>query len=67
MSYFVALDYYLHVSFSGLITSAGEERADVFAIDYSEFCGFCSEGFPLHLGAWERMRYFIVALPGYSI
>ena len=33
---------YLNVSFSRLITSVGGERADFF---------FCSEGFPLPLGA----------------
>ena len=26
-------------------------------------CGFCSERFPLPLGAWDGLRYFIVALP----
>ena len=25
------------------------------------------EGVPLPLGAWDRLRYFIVALPGSSI
>ena len=29
--------------------------------------GFCSEGFPLPLGAWDRLCYFAVALPGSSI
>ena len=29
--------------------------------------GFCSEVFPLPLGAWDGQRYFIVALPGPSI
>ena len=27
----------------------------------------CSEGFPLPLGAWDRLCYIIVALPGPSI
>ena len=26
-------------------------------------CGFCLERFPLPLGAWDGLRYFIVALP----
>ena len=28
---------------------------------------FCLEGFPLPLGAWDGLRYFIVALPESSI
>ena len=28
---------------------------------------FCSARFPLPLGAWDRLHYFIVALPGPSI
>ena len=47
-----------------MITSVGEERANCSAI--VNVCGFCSEGFPLSLGAWDR-RYFIVALPVPSI
>ena len=54
---------YIYVRFSGLITSVREERANFSAIVY----GFCSERFALPLGAWERLRYFIVALPGPSI
>ena len=57
---------YLYVSFSGLITSVGEERATFSAIDYSLLCGFCSERFPLPLDAWDRLRYLIVALPWLS-
>ena len=30
-------------------------------------CGFCLERFPLPLGAWDGLRYFIVALPAPSI
>ena len=30
-------------------------------------CGFCSERFPLPLGAWDGLNYFIVALPVPSI
>ena len=29
--------------------------------------GFCTERFPLPLGAWDGLRYFIVALPVSSI
>ena len=70
MSYFVLpklLLSCLNVVFSGLITSVGEERGDCSAIEYLLFCGFCSEGFPLPLGAWDRLRHLIVALPGPSI
>ena len=30
-------------------------------------CGFCLERFPLPLGAWDGLRYFIVALAEPSI
>ena len=53
-----------------LISSVREERANFSAIDFSYFCGFRSEkfissGFPL--GAKDKLRYFIVALPVPSI
>ena len=35
-------------------------------IVYSLVCCFCSKEFLLPLGAWERLRYIIVALPGPS-
>ena len=34
---------------------------------YLSLCSFCLERFPLPLGAWDGMRYFIVALPEPSI
>ena len=46
---------YLCVSFSRLITSVGEERANSSAVVYSQLCGFCSEGSPLPLGALDRL------------
>ena len=46
---------YVHVSCSDF-TSVWAERAH-----------FCSERFPLPLGAWDGLRYFIVALPEPSI
>ena len=58
---------YLYLSCSGSITSAGEERANLSAIAYLWLCSFCSERFPLTLGAWDGLRYFIVALPVLSI
>ena len=33
---------YINVSFDGLNTSVGEERADLSTIDYSLLCSFCS-------------------------
>ena len=56
---------YLYVSGSGSITSVGEERANLSAVAYLSLCGL--ERFPLPLGAWDGLRYFIVALPEHSI
>ena len=36
-------------------------------IVYLYLCGFCLERFPLPLGAWDGLRYFIVPLPEPSI
>ena len=58
---------YFYVNGSGSITSVGEERANLSAAVYLKLCGFCSERFPLTLGTWEGLRYFIVALPEPSI
>ena len=58
---------YLYVNDSGSITSVGEERASLSAVVYLKLCGFCLERFPLPLGAWDGLRYFIVALPEPSI
>ena len=60
---------YLYVSGSGSITAVGEEKANLSAVVYLYVCGFCSERFPLPLGAcnWDGLRYFIVALPEPSI
>ena len=59
---------YVYVSLSGLITctSVGDERANFSSIVDLQLCGFCSEGFPLPLSAWDRLRCFHVALPGPS-
>ena len=54
---------YLYVSCSGSITSVGEVLANLSAIVNLCLCGFCSERFPLPLGAWDVLRYLIVALP----
>ena len=47
--------------------SVGKERANLSAVVYLLLCGFCLERFPLPLGAWDGLRYFIVALPEPSI
>ena len=52
---------YLYVSCTGSFTSVGKERAYLSAIVYLYLCGFCLERFPLPLGAWNGLRYFIVA------
>ena len=44
------------------LISVGEERANLSALVY-----LCLERFPLPLGAWDGLRYFIVALPEPSI
>ena len=62
-----SIDSYLYVSRSGSITSVGEEGANLSAIVYLYLCGFCSERFPLPLGAWDGLRNFIVALSETSI
>ena len=54
---------YLYVNGSGAITSVGEERANLSAVVYLKLCGFCLERIPDSLGAWDGLRYFIVALP----
>ena len=51
---------------SGSIISV-VERANLSAVVYLLLCGFCLERFPLPLGAWDGLRYFIVALPETSI
>ena len=67
MSYFYSFLFITYVSRSGSITSVGEERANLSAVVYLQLCGFCSERFPLPLGACDGLRYFIVALPEPSI
>ena len=63
MSYFVVS--YLYVSFSRSITSVGEQRTNLSDIVYLQLCGFCSQRFSL--GAFDGLRYFIVALSEPSI
>ena len=58
---------YSYVSGSGSVTSVGEERANLSAVVYLLLCCFCLERFPLPLGAWDGLRYLIVALPEHSI
>ena len=51
-----------NVSCSGSVTTVGEERANLSAFVYLWLCGFCSERFPLPLGAFDGTRYFIMVL-----
>ena len=46
-----------NVSFSGSITLVGEEMIFLLSIT-RKLCGFCSERFPLPLGAQDRLHYF---------
>ena len=58
----------LYVSGSGSITSVGEERELICLLLFT--CNYVvsvRRGFPLPLGAWDGLRYFIVALPEPSI
>ena len=43
-----------------------EKRANLSAVVYLLLL-FCLERFPLPLGAWDGLRYFIVALPAPSM
>ena len=58
---------YLCVSGSGSITSVWEERANFFCFCLLVIMWFLLQRFPLSLGAWDGLRYFIVALPEPSI
>ena len=50
---------YLYVTGSGSISSVGTERANLSAV----VMWFLFWVFPLPIGAWDGLRYFIVALP----
>ena len=58
---------YIYVSCNGSNTSVWEERVKFSAIVYLLKCGFPSKRFPISLGAWDELLYFIVALPWPSI
>ena len=58
---------YLYVSGSGSITSVREEREIRFCYCSLVIIWFLLERFPLLLGAWDGLRYFILALPESSI
>ena len=65
VSFSCSIVSYLYFSCSGSITSVGEEREYFSAFAY--LCGFCNEWFPLPLGAWDGLCYFIVTLPWPSL
>ena len=56
-----------YFTFSRFITSVGIDRAVFPSIVFSYFLRFCSNEFPLPLGASEKLLYFIATLPGPSI
>ena len=61
--FYCIIDSYLCVSYSGSVSSIGEERVNLSAIVYLWLCGFCSERFPLPLVALGWTAFFILALP----
>ena len=63
----IILLFILYVNGSGSSTSVMEERANLSAVVYLSLCGFCLGRFPLPLGDWDGLRYFLVALPEPSI
>ena len=57
----------LCVSCGGYVASVGEERELVCLLSFTCNCVVSVRGIPLPQGAWDGLRYFIVALPGPSI
>ena len=57
----------IFVDTGGFTTSYEEERAGFSTFVCLCLCGLCLYRFPLPLGIWDRMLYFIVALPEPSI
>ena len=41
----------------------GKRNSNFAAIVYLQLCRFCSDGFPLTLGAWDILCYFIMGFP----
>ena len=46
-----------------IIAAIPSVNVTLSGVVYLKLCGFCLERFPLPLGAWDGLRYFIVALP----
>ena len=67
MSYFVFFCWLFIISGSGSITLVGNERANFVCYCLLVIIWFLLERFLLPLGAWDGLRYFIVALPQPSI
>ena len=54
--------------FSNVLLTVSRERCILKTLcDRLHACGLCSERFLVPLGAWDGLRYFIVALPEPSI
>ena len=65
MSYLMLFCSCVFQSFSIVITSLGEERANLSAFrTFVRFVPVWFCWFPLPLGVWEGLRFVIVALPG---
>ena len=58
---------YLYVNGSGSTTSVREERASFLLLFTCYYVVSVWGGVPLPLGAWDGLRYFIVALSEPSI
>ena len=52
--------FYICVNLSFVDRDLSDKTVDLF-------CGFCSDVFPLPLGALERLRHLCAALPGPSV
>ena len=65
MSFHVSFVLVFLSPFSNVITSLGEERANLSAFrTFVRFVLVWICRFPLPLGVWEGLRFVIVALPG---
>ena len=58
---------YLYVSRADHLSRLGKRELICLLLFSCNYVVFGSERFPLPLGAWDGLRYFIVVLPGPSI
>ena len=65
-----SLSFLLYNEFDNFKKKSGNNKlsaVSVLSVSMLYFQSFCLERFPLPLGAWDGLRYFIVALPEPSI